>query len=69
MSSEGKSKRGNSGKKNAESQPFRLSGGGVHPDHLRRIATVAARLCRAHGQAACRFGLGQVTVAMRPMAH
>ncbi len=36
MSSEGKSKRGNSGKKNAESQPFRLNGGGVHPSHQRQ---------------------------------
>ncbi len=36
MSAEGKTKHGTSGKKNGEMQPFRLNGGGVHPDHLRR---------------------------------
>ena len=37
MSAEGKKKRGESGRANALSQPFRLSGGGVHPNHLRQI--------------------------------
>lgn len=37
MSAEGKKKRGESGAANARSQPFRLSGGGLHPDHLRGI--------------------------------
>jgi hypothetical protein len=37
MSAEGKKKRGESGRANALSQPFRLSGGGVWPSHFRRV--------------------------------
>lgn len=36
MSTDGKKKRGESGQSNAKTQPFRLSGGGVWPSHLRR---------------------------------
>lgn len=31
-----KKKRGEAGKSNAETQPYRLNGGGCYPDHLRR---------------------------------
>lgn len=40
MSAEGKKKRGVSGASNAKDQPFRLSGGGLWPTHLRKTMSV-----------------------------
>lgn len=37
MSAEGKKKRGNSGRSNAEGSPFRLGGGGCHPKALAQV--------------------------------
>lgn len=52
MSAEGKKKRGVSGKANAESQPFRLSGGGAWPSHyaamMRSLPGYVARIGRPH---------------------
>ena len=35
-----KKKRGESGKKNAETSPFRLNGGGLYPFYMRKIMGV-----------------------------
>lgn len=37
MSAEGKKKRGESGSSNAKTSPYRLSGGGCWPLHLRQV--------------------------------
>ena len=50
MSAESKKKRGEGGVANAKVRPFRLSGGGPHPDHYAgvvRFAGLSERIGRA----------------------